>query len=320
MISMNDVAEHAGVSKTTVSRVLNGKGMISESIRKKVLDSCEELGYSINAGIQELILKGRNRSTRNVAFLLFGRKFSDPAYASMIDSIAEVMNHYNYQLLLVKLSGEETLVSELPPLLRDSRVDGVMVSGNLSPNAVNLLKKMDLPCVVLGNYSEQLLAGLQSVRRNVYPEIFYLVRQLKESSCSRIAFVSEESNVFAIQETYHIFKLVINELGMEETPVYWREGALHGVSEKFQQDLFSENPPFDGIFSTSFGNAMQIDSMLSAKYGFASGDKMPQVCLGRVSAWQDVPFTYDRDEGNIERIYQAMEILIKKIENKNSEQ
>ena len=320
MVSMSDVAEHAGVSKTTVSRVLNGKGAISESIRKKVLGSCEILGYRINAGIQELILKGRNRSTRNVAFVLFDRKFSDPAYALMIDSISEVMDHYNYQLLLAKLSGRETLVSELPPLLRDSRVDGLMVSGVLSENAVNLLKKMKLPCVVLGNYSEKLLSGLPSVRRNMYPEIFYLVRELQKRSCRKIAFVSEESDNFSRQESFHIFKLVINELGLDDdAPVYWREGALHGVSEKFQQDLFSDNPPFDGIFSTNFGNAMQIDSMLCAKYGFASKNKIPMVSLSQISTWQNVPFTYDNDRNNIDRIYQAMEILIKKIETKISE-
>lgn len=75
MISMDDVAVKAGVSKATVSRVLNGKNPVSPKARKKVLTACKSLNYRMNANIQDLILKSRNGFTRNLAFVMVDVSF-----------------------------------------------------------------------------------------------------------------------------------------------------------------------------------------------------------------------------------------------------
>ncbi|WWL94348.1 LacI family DNA-binding transcriptional regulator [Pediococcus acidilactici] len=56
-VKLEDVAELAGVSKTTVSRVLNNRGYISEQTRKKVHEAMEELHYSPNAVARQLFKK-----------------------------------------------------------------------------------------------------------------------------------------------------------------------------------------------------------------------------------------------------------------------
>lgn len=56
-VKIDDVAKRAGVSKTTVSRVLNNRGYISEKTRKKVHDAIRELHYSPNAVARQLFKK-----------------------------------------------------------------------------------------------------------------------------------------------------------------------------------------------------------------------------------------------------------------------
>ncbi len=48
MANIKDVAKEAGVSVTTVSRVMNDRGYISEKTRKKVYDAMEKIGYHPN--------------------------------------------------------------------------------------------------------------------------------------------------------------------------------------------------------------------------------------------------------------------------------
>lgn len=60
MVSIADVAEHAGVSPTTVSHTLSGKRKVSEDIRSRVALAMEELGYVPSRSAQNLA-SGRTR-------------------------------------------------------------------------------------------------------------------------------------------------------------------------------------------------------------------------------------------------------------------
>ncbi len=108
MISMDDVAVKAKVSKATVSRVLNGKTIVSPNAREKVIAACNDLNYKLNFNIQDLVLKSRTGSTRNIAFVMAGKEFADPAYAHLIDGVSSAINKFHYHLMLVKISGNET--------------------------------------------------------------------------------------------------------------------------------------------------------------------------------------------------------------------
>lgn len=59
MTNIKDVANESGVSVTTVSRVMNNRGYISEKTRKKVYDAMEKLNYHPNELAQNLILEKR---------------------------------------------------------------------------------------------------------------------------------------------------------------------------------------------------------------------------------------------------------------------
>jgi transcriptional regulator with XRE-family HTH domain len=121
-ISSREIAARVGVSVMTVSRALNNKPGVSEKIKQHILASCEELGYQINPSIQDLVLKSRSGFTRNIAFVMVGAEFADPAYARAMDGIAKAINEFGYNLGLAHLTGKEHSAQHLPPGLFRQRI------------------------------------------------------------------------------------------------------------------------------------------------------------------------------------------------------
>lgn len=127
-----DVAEAAGVSRTTVSFVLNNvEGMrISEETRQKVLDTAEALNYHPDATARSMV-KGK---TFILGFVV--RQEPDKAYADLLlpevmRGISEVAGEHGYHLLFKPVPPEDEKNS-LTTLFLERQVDGLIVSGPLS--------------------------------------------------------------------------------------------------------------------------------------------------------------------------------------------
>ncbi len=269
MISMDDVAQKAGVSKMTVSRVLNGNQPVSEVTRERVLSVCEELNYKINHSIQDLVLKSRNGATRNIAFVLVGREFADPAYSYLIDPISVSANSRHYQLLLVKLSGTERSIYDLPPVLRDERVDGILLTGVLTENIISTTKKIGAQCVVIGDYRDKLLNGLPRVRMDMDTMVFEAVKKLYEKGCRRIALAEENPKNFAAQRLRQCFLQTLSEFGLncDGKFCYGGNGPMTGLFEVLKPVFRQPKLPFDSMFCYDFRLAQEISHLALAHFG-----------------------------------------------------
>ncbi len=269
MISMDDVAVKAKVSKATVSRVLNGRQTVSPKIREKVLASCRELGYKLNHNIQDLILKSRNGATRNIAFVVVNKEFADPAYAHWIDGISKAVNAAHYHLLLVKLSGQESNIFDLPPILRDERVDGIIMTGELQKNTVELVRSLDSKCVVLGNYSERLLNGMANVRCKTESRIGSLMDQLIKSGKKRIGFVEENPDNYEAQALFTAYREVLEEHGLEFDPeiCYFGKGSFTGIFEAMLPVMKRKKLPFDSLVCPDVRIGREVCYLLFGHFG-----------------------------------------------------
>lgn len=95
MITIKDVARRAGVSITTVSYVLNGKGNISEATRRAVLAAAEELHYHPNAHARHL----RKRRTRTIG--VFVGAMGGLFYEEILEGIHATILQTEYELIVV---------------------------------------------------------------------------------------------------------------------------------------------------------------------------------------------------------------------------
>jgi len=125
-VTVNDVAELAGVSPSTVSRVISNNPKISQETRDKVQKCMEELGYYPNA-----IARSLARSmTGTIGVIMPTRKedlFLNPFFPEALRGIVKGASAEGYDLLLstnTEKSGELTVIKNF---IRGSKVDGIIL-------------------------------------------------------------------------------------------------------------------------------------------------------------------------------------------------
>ena len=122
-ITISDVAEALGVSKTTVSRAISGKGRIGEETRQKVLSYIEEHDYKPN-----VIAKGLAQSkTFNLCVVMPGdyALVDLPFFQEVISGIQEIAGLHEYDILLCIC--KENDISGLERIISNHKVDGVIL-------------------------------------------------------------------------------------------------------------------------------------------------------------------------------------------------
>jgi len=124
--TLEDIAELAGVSRSTVSRVINEQPNVRDNVRERVLEVVQKTGYHPNAAARAL---ASQRSwtlglilPHSVSFL-----FSDPYYPQLTKGIAQACNQYNYTLALFLVGTKEDEEKIYPRVSRKGLLDGVIV-------------------------------------------------------------------------------------------------------------------------------------------------------------------------------------------------
>ncbi|WP_318377244.1 Mal regulon transcriptional regulator MalI [Enterobacter sp.] len=140
-ITINDVALHAGVSVSTVSLVLSGKGRISPSTGQKVNAAVEQLGFVRNR--QAALLRG---GKTGVVGLIVSH-FSDPFYAQLTAGLTGVLEAEGKMVFLTQGGRQgEHLLSRIDTLMAQG-VDGIVIAGGVSNTAEINARVNGLPVV-----------------------------------------------------------------------------------------------------------------------------------------------------------------------------
>lgn len=152
-ITISDVAEALGVSKTTVSRAISGKGRIGAETRERVLAYIKEHNYKPNAlakGLAQL-------KTYNIGVVLpEDYTLVDlPFFQTCLMGISEVAVSTDYDILLTM--GRENENTQLMRMVENHKVDGIILMRTFTKDqSVEYLKKTGIPFVTIGstNYPE----------------------------------------------------------------------------------------------------------------------------------------------------------------------
>ena len=148
-VTINDIAAKAGVSKSTVSRVLLGKESFSEKSRHRVLAAMEELQYSPNA-VARAMVTGR---TGNIAFIICQNHtpaVSHPFYSRILDGTLGEVNRMGYNLLIAS----ENDIKDSSSVIFQKRMDGVILASNVRPEIVQMFRQHEIPIVLINNLSD----------------------------------------------------------------------------------------------------------------------------------------------------------------------
>lgn len=147
---LSDLAEQAGVSTATVSRVLNGKPGVASSTRQAVLTALDVLGYERPSAL-------RGRSAGLVGLLV--PELTNPVFPAFAQAIESILAQRGYTPLLCTHAPGGTTEDEYVSTLVDHNVDGmVFVSGlhadtRADHTRYELLRSQGVPLVLVGGYA-----------------------------------------------------------------------------------------------------------------------------------------------------------------------
>ncbi|MDL4813913.1 LacI family DNA-binding transcriptional regulator [Actinomadura opuntiae] len=132
-VTIAQVAERAGVSTATVSRVLSGRGPVSAGVQRRVRKAADELGYQVNSIARAL----RNSRTDTVGMVV--PSISNPFFTSLVESVEHALGREGKELLLCDARSDPEVEARRLATLVARSVDGIIVSpshGTLSGAAV----------------------------------------------------------------------------------------------------------------------------------------------------------------------------------------
>lgn len=141
--SISDVAEMLGVSKSTVSRAINGNSGVGKELRKKVLDLVEEIGYKPNTIAQSL-----SRGRVNIVALILG-DIRNPFYADLTFNIQRILNNHGYMVMVFNSEYDVRREMEFLKLTLQFNFAGLILITAQAESVEDMLHSMDIPKVLV---------------------------------------------------------------------------------------------------------------------------------------------------------------------------
>ena len=150
-LTLEDVARQAGVSRSTVSRVLNDQPNVRKDVRERVRNVIESTGFRPHAAARALA--SQHSSTIGLVLpLSVSFFFTDPYYSHLTKGIAQACNQHNYTLALFLVDTKEDERKIFTSITRKGLLDGVLVQSGHDGDQqiIGYLVDANMPQVVIG--------------------------------------------------------------------------------------------------------------------------------------------------------------------------
>jgi DNA-binding LacI/PurR family transcriptional regulator len=196
--TINEVAQRAGVAKTTVSHAISGKRPVAPATRERIFKAMHDLQYSPSPIARRLA--GSPSHTIALVLPLASPTITD-VEVRYIASVGAVVNQHGYTFLT--LTAPQVNIDDLRQIVYSGLVDGVLLMRiQQKDERVKLLRETDIPFVLIGRTRDN--KGLTYVDLNGEAAIGLAVDYLTELGHHAIGFICPEDLNFAF--AYRIVK------------------------------------------------------------------------------------------------------------------
>lgn len=188
---LRDIAQEADVSIGTVSRVLNGKADVASDLAERVLRAAKVLGYARRSSAANPMVRMHNDAAV-IGYLMdssnLAHTMADPFLQHFLAGIEEGVNQNNGHLLFAGCE-EEAQRGEIPAMVAENRVQGVILKPGQASSAAWMQKLNELvPVVMLMHSNEE--RSICSVMCDNYAATYQIFRYLTELGHRKIGFFS----------------------------------------------------------------------------------------------------------------------------------
>jgi len=209
-VTIHDIAQRAGVSVATVSRVINGQAGVGAATRARLEKMFADLGYSANLQAQQLAT-GRSRLIGVVFPAEISQIVLHPVYPALLGAIGDAANERGHAVLLATSSGH--LEQTIDVLMRHS-VDGIILpaAGKDDP-LLEALDSLNAATVLIGHRSDD--NKLRWVDSDHDAAAYKLTRHLIESGRRKLVHLGGPSEVSAANLRVQGFSAAVAEFQTE---------------------------------------------------------------------------------------------------------
>ncbi|GAB1623922.1 LacI family DNA-binding transcriptional regulator [Agarivorans albus] len=191
MKTIADIAEQAGVSKSTVSRVLNKRPGVNPTARAKIQALIDDSNFTANIAAKNL--KAKNSDTIGIIVPLLTSK----SIAAMVQGLSETIESEGMQVLLMNAGMQIEKTTSHVKTLNSKGVDGIIVlMAAYDQELIDTLKQSTAPVVILGQ--DLSLHGLTSVFFDDYRSGFNVAEQLIQLGCKQLMFIGVPDSDVAV--------------------------------------------------------------------------------------------------------------------------
>lgn len=310
-VTINDVAKRAGVSKSTVSHVINQTRFVEDSTKERVIQAIDMLGYRPSGIARSLV----SRRTKTAGLLI--SDVSNPYYPDVILGVEEVALTHGYSIFLCNTSYDLDRGMRYIQSLIDKSVDGILfMSSSMSLEMIQEVTKNQIQAVVLDWGIQQVKDLAATISINFTQGIRQAIRHLVELGHQQIAHVSGPLDLWTSQMRRDVFLDALTEFGLDSKRALVVEGNLRidGGRKALEQTL-SHSPRPTAIFAANDLTALGI-IWAARNYGLNLPEQLSVIGLDDIDlASKVIPQLTTVMLPRNEIGKQAMTMLLESIEN-----
>lgn len=268
-VKLADIAEPLGVSNVTVSKALSGQKGVSEEMREKIIALADELGYRQPSAVR----RSSDDNSYNIGVLMHEKYFDkyDSFYMQIYQQINVKANLKNSFTLLEMVNNEKEKTLELPKIVQEKKVQGIIIIGRLGDRYINNLKENSkLPIVYVDFCNNK--SDSDAVISDSFYGAYSLTQYLIEKGHRDIAFVGTVLSTGSITDRYlgYIKALMENGIAINDE---WKIDDRYIETGKVDEDKLLKLP--EHMPTAFFCNCDLVGSMLVKKLK-KSGYRIPE--------------------------------------------
>ncbi len=209
MTNLKQVATLAGVSASTVSRVLNGKSYVNETTRQKVMEAVQKTNYRPNVLAKSL------KMGRSNTICLMVPSIQNLIFPEIARGVEDVARRNGFTVVLCNTDEDAAVEKAYIEKMKTRWIDGFVVCSNIGEaDHIRALRVEGFPLVLVNRFEERDIDVLDTVAVDSFQAAYDAVQYLVRTGHRRIALACGREELYFYRERYRGYCQALSDAGL----------------------------------------------------------------------------------------------------------